>query len=39
MHKYRQPESSAAGEKLMCASSHAEKILTSTLVQQSHMSF
>lgn len=38
MHKYRQPESSAVGEKLVCASSQAERV-TSTVVQQSHMSF
>lgn len=39
MHKYRQPEPSAVGEKLVCSSSQAEKIVASTLVQQSHMSF
>lgn len=39
MHKYWQPESSAVDEELLCASSQAEKIVTSTLVQQSHISF
>lgn len=39
MHKYRHPELSAVREKRVCASSQAEEVVTSTLVQQSHMSF